>query len=71
MLYYLCPCCHQLTSENFKNEDDKVVCQRIVNRGGKLVQCGFYFYVNEYNTYTMEGKRYGTKKQEKNGCLGL
>ena len=49
MKFYSCPNCKQYTSENFINENNKIVCQRLVNRSGKLVQCQFEFFINEYN----------------------
>lgn len=71
MIFYKCPACQQLTSENFKNEFNKVVCQQVVNRNGKFVMCGFSYHVNEYNTYSKEGKRNGTKTQKKDSSLGM
>lgn len=71
MEYYLCPACHQLTSENFKNEFNKIECRKIVNRNGKFTMCGFHYHVNEFNTYTAEGKKNGAKRQEKDVRMDL
>lgn len=52
---YRCPACHQLTSENYVNEDGKIACQGVVNKGGKFVMCAFVYFINEYNTINTEG----------------
>lgn len=57
MKYFRCPRCGALTSENYKNEFNKVSCQGVINFQGRLVMCQFNFFVNEYNTYTSGGKR--------------
>ena len=70
--WYSCPNCGQMTSDNFKNEFNKVECQKPVNRNGKLMMCGFRYFVNKYNTYdNPEGKRNGAKTQKKNDSLGV
>ena len=51
MKVYACPCCHGTNSENFKGEDDKIVCRNIVNRGGKFVACDFPYSCHEFNCY--------------------